>query len=153
LFNHIRQTFMKLHHIAFGVLLAAIAGCSSPSSPTVQAVYASREYDPRLGGVQITRIYYDEQANQKADGSLNEYIILQGPDSISLSKWALDAGQGEILPLSGMLYRTLTIYTAPEGGAPSRFSASFSRTSWMWAEHDTAKLIDNNKAIRSALAY
>jgi hypothetical protein len=139
--------------IASVLFLLSAAGCSDTSAPNPGAPYAGRDYDPRIGGVQITRIYYDEDANLKADGSLNEYIVLQGPDSFPLRKWSLDAGHGLVIPLGDTLFRTRTFYTVGEPEVPNHFASSFNFASWIWAEHDTARLMDDRKNVVSALPY
>lgn len=145
---------MSIRHIAIVLLMGMIfAACSEPITPKPAAPFAGRSYDPRTPGVQITRIYYDENANQKESGSLNEFIMLQANDTVVTKKWTLDAGQGIVIPLRDTLFGSMIYYTRSEAGLSTSTAASFGLPFWIWEEHDTAKIFNDRKQLMSMLIY
>jgi hypothetical protein len=133
---------------------AAIIGCSQSTSPSKVAPHASREFDPRLPNVQITQIYYDENANESVDGTANEYIVLQARDSANISHWTIKAGGHDYFTLGTLtLHQMFTLYTRYQDGLPTANASSMNLLKWVWHDHDTAFLVNDHGAVVSELAY
>lgn len=137
------------------VAFAAIAGCADSAAPPASAPAATRSFDPRQPGIQITRVYYDQAANERADGSLNEYFVLQSKDTIAMYSWTIRSSTLSIM-MQGRVEvpRMLTVYTRAEAGLPAPGAYSLNLQDWLFDErHDTVKLIDNKGTVVSVLAY
>jgi hypothetical protein len=164
---------MKLSYIAptFALVLT-IAACSSStepqtSNPVDTTVVARkpegpsirRDYDAARGGVQITRIYYDQKANFDSTGLEDEWIVLESNTVVNTAGWTLNAGDaGQNYPLRNPLNRKLILYThtihASLGDDTTQW-LGISPGRWIWnnSEPDTAWIFDANHNVIDSLSY
>ncbi len=134
-----------------GLLLAA---CSDPAAPGTKLPVASREFDPRLPGVQITRIYYDEAAVEKSGAIMNEYVVLQSANPVTMKGWKIKPAGHGLITINANMSKMLTLYTQYQDGLPTPDAISLNMGYWIWKnDHDTAILYNDKEAIVSKLAY
>lgn len=134
--------------------LAMLAGCSSPAEQQEPAPYASKPYDYVRKGLQITRVYYDEEANKKSEGAHNEWVVVQCDSNIITKKWSMDAGNGvRVFAFPDTLFKTLLIYTGPISGPPTDKTLSLDLDKWIWDRHDTVKIFNSSNRLVAVFEY
>lgn len=117
-----------------------------------------REYDAARGGLQITRIYYDQKANGDSTGVMDEWIVLQNNASINTAGWSLNAGDaGQNYPLKNPIDRKLTIYThaGPAYSGDTIQKLNLSSGKWIWnnSDPDTAWIFDAAGNVVDSMSY
>jgi hypothetical protein len=117
-----------------------------------------RDYDVARGGVQITRIYYDQKANGDSTGLMDEWIVLQSDAPTNTAGWTLNAGDaGQNYPLKSPLDRKLTIYThgGPAFSGDTIQALNLSAGKWIWnnSDPDTAWVFDSLGNVVDSMSY
>lgn len=140
------------------LLTTALMACSSTSepAPTVQSPPAAkRDYDPVRGGVQITAVYYDQDANQATTGLYDEWLVLESQGDASTAGWHIDADDAkQFYSLPSTIHGTLSIYTRKGPGA-SDTTMALDLSKWIWnnTDPDTARLYDDRDSLVDTFAY
>lgn len=164
---------MKLRYLlAPSALALLIASCSTSTEPTTvnpidttivtrkpEGPSIRRDYNAARGGVQITRIYYDQNANFDSTGLLDEWIVLESNAVVNTAGWTLNAGDsGQNYPLRNPLNRKLILYThtlhAGLGDDTTQW-LGISPGRWIWnnSDPDTAWIYDANHNVVDSLSY
>lgn len=125
---------------------------------TDDAPAAGHGYDVARGGVQITKIYYNQRLNKEKYGLENEdeWIILEAAGNLPTNGWWLNAGDsGQNYPLPDTIYRKLYIYTKRGPGYENDTIMTLKKGSWIWnnAAPDTAWLYDANMNVVDSMSY
>lgn len=142
-----------LAHVLLAGMLAA--GCSDATAPKPAVPFAAQSFDPRLPSVQLTRVYYNEVANQQDGASLNEYFVLQSRDTTLLHAYSVRVGPRTIIPLGDVTVpRMLTVYVRSEPDLPPSVAMSLHQPTWLFQnDHDTVTLLDDHRLLVSEHRY
>lgn len=151
----------------FSLLLAA---CSSSTEPQPAGTNQNnqndtlkregpsirRTYNSTRGGVQITAIYYDQNANRDSSGLFDEWIILESDTPVNTTGWMLNAGDdNQDYPLRPLLNRKLMIYTKSGPGFTSDTTQALGYGNWIWnnSDPDTAWVYDAAGNVVDSMSY
>jgi hypothetical protein len=155
-------------YCAFALLAAGIAACSTAATdptpdptPVVkpEPISVKKPYDNTKGGVQITRVYYNQAQNR--DSALlgltaqDECILLESVDHTSIEGWKLDASDSQLFTLQGSIHGKLYIFTKDGPTASAEPVIALHYGSWIWnnAEPDTAKIFNERGELVDAMTY
>jgi len=156
---------MKLSTL-FLLSLAAVgvAACSSNSTtepdptptPKPEPPSHKRQYNTARGGVQITKVFYNQDSNRIVTGLNDEWVLIESDRDTSLDGWVLDASDGQRITFNRSIHRKLLVYTKQgPPGTPSDTTVAMNRGSWIWnnADHDTATLFDDDGKVVDTMTY
>ena len=151
------KRILRLRCIPIIALLIPAAGCGGESTTIglpKEGPYIGRAYDHARKGLQITRLYYDEEANRRAGAPYNEWFVLQSDTNLYIRGWWIDAGQGvRTYAFPDTLRKILLVYTRPLPGPPTDTEVSLDRDSWIWDRHDTLRIYNSRSELVAMLGY
>ncbi|HVZ38649.1 MAG TPA: lamin tail domain-containing protein [Candidatus Kapabacteria bacterium] len=153
--------------ILCAALLAACSSSATNPSPSPQDTThvptdstdllpaARQNYDSARGGVQITKIYYDQARNGSITGTTDEWAVIQTDRPQRIAGWTLDADDGQRFPLPDSIHSKLTVYTRSGPTNPQGEVLILHLNSWIWnnTTPDTARIFDSAGTERAKLSY
>jgi hypothetical protein len=171
IFAFLLNTYMdKLLTLVLALLLFyGAASCSS--SPTDNnkpdttkkdtlrdsAVFVGKDYDTTKGGLQIIKIYYDQDSNEGVWKFKDEVILLVTDTPVFTTNWMLDADdEDQRYNLPPYIEDSLYIYThTRQGRWSSEFDLKVSGSRWIWnnSEPDTARILGPTGDVIDSYSY
>ncbi|MBS1914009.1 MAG: hypothetical protein JST22_18625 [Bacteroidetes bacterium] len=126
-----------------------------PTDSTDLLPVAKQNYDSTRGGVQITKIYYDQVKNGTITGDTDEWVVIQTDRPQRTAGWTLDADDKQVFALPDSIHSKLTVYTRNGPASPQGEVLPLHLNVWIWnnTKADTARIFDSAGAERSKLSY
>jgi hypothetical protein len=163
----------RIFSIAFALVLFYGAASCSDSQPTDSgtnkpdttkkdtlrdsAAFVGKDYDFAKGGLQIIKIYYDQDSNDRLWKFKDEVITLMTDKPVNTAGWYLNAGDSnQDYALPAMITDSLFIYThTAKGRWDSELGLNLSAGKWIWnnSDPDTAWIFNSSKQIVDSLTY
>lgn len=145
---------IRLSATGIFVALTLICGCSGATDAPGPAPFINRPYDYARKGVQITKVYYDEEANKKVEGMHNEWIVVQSDTDIGTDGWWIGTKnnvRSYAFPMK--LKKSLVIYTRPQGSSTDLQRSMGLNSFILDGDSDTITIYNENSQIVSVLRY
>lgn len=138
--------------LAAGII---ICGCSGGTTDAPRrAPFINNPYDYARKGVQITKVYYDEEANREAEGVHNEWIVVQSSADIGTVGWWIQTKNNvRSYAFPKTLKKSLTIYTRPQGDATDLQQSMKLGAFILDGDSDTITVYNENSEIVAVLRY
>jgi hypothetical protein len=158
--------------LAIGIVACGDSTTTEPTPNNNDTTHTTLTHEPRAytknyntskGGVQITRIYYDQNMNR--DSALlgltvpDECVLLETNTPTSLNGWVLDASDNQLFRFDTSVRINDKLYIFTEDGPTTSSTTAhwitLGRGSFVWnnAEPDTAKLFNESGVLVDMATY